>query len=134
MSRAIPPGYKTRNWPAGNEALRQRGSLTIWFDADMVWVPPQTGSLGRVLRYREGRIVHGLRLVGRQDLNTKIRAYRVTADPAGFTSFAESFASHAEKVGDPDNMEGWGDNSAPPQNPATSGARPSDTTETDRWA
>ena len=25
-----------------NEALRQRGSLTIWFDPDMVWQPPPT--------------------------------------------------------------------------------------------
>jgi len=26
------PTYKTRNWPAYNEALKRRGSLTIWFD------------------------------------------------------------------------------------------------------
>ncbi|MCL7466200.1 IS5/IS1182 family transposase, partial [Phaeovulum sp. NW3] len=31
MSRPIPPAYKTRNWPAYNEALKRRGSLTIWF-------------------------------------------------------------------------------------------------------
>ncbi len=35
MSRPIPPGYTTKNWPAYNEALKQRGSLTIWFDPDM---------------------------------------------------------------------------------------------------
>ncbi|MAU52163.1 MAG: IS5/IS1182 family transposase, partial [Roseovarius sp.] len=40
MSRPLPPSYKTRNWPAYNEALKQRASLTIWFDPDMVWVPP----------------------------------------------------------------------------------------------
>mgnify|MGYP005844577975 CR=1 FL=1 len=34
-------------------------------------------SLGRVLRYREGRIVHGLRLTGRQDKNSGARMYRV---------------------------------------------------------
>lgn len=32
MSRPIPPAYKTRNWPACNEALEPRGSLTAWFD------------------------------------------------------------------------------------------------------
>lgn len=35
--------YKTTNWLAYNEALRQRGSLTIWFDPDMEWIPPPTG-------------------------------------------------------------------------------------------
>ena len=35
-------------------------------------------SLGRVLKFREGRIVHGLRLTGRQDLQSKVRVYRVS--------------------------------------------------------
>ena len=47
MSRPIPQSYKTKNWPAYNEALKQRGSLMIWFDPDMVWVPPPTGKRGR---------------------------------------------------------------------------------------
>ena len=34
MSRPIPPSYKTKNWPACNEALKQRGSLMIWFDPE----------------------------------------------------------------------------------------------------
>jgi hypothetical protein len=29
MSRPISPSYKTKNWQAYNEALKQRGSLTI---------------------------------------------------------------------------------------------------------
>ncbi len=32
MSRPTRPTYKTRNWPAYNEGLKRRGSLTIWFD------------------------------------------------------------------------------------------------------
>ncbi|SDF46457.1 hypothetical protein SAMN04488567_0430 [Limimaricola pyoseonensis] len=32
--------YKTRNWADYNAALKKRGSLTIWFDPDMVWTPP----------------------------------------------------------------------------------------------
>lgn len=35
MSRPHPSSYKTKNWPAYNEALKQRGSLTIWSDPDM---------------------------------------------------------------------------------------------------
>lgn len=48
-------------------------------------------SLGRVLKFREGRIVHGLRLVGRADLNAGTRVYRVTRDEntglTGITGF-----------------------------------------------
>ncbi|MBN9887287.1 MULTISPECIES: IS5 family transposase [Salipiger] len=56
MSRPIPPSYKTKNRPAYNEALKQRGSLTIWFDPDMVWVPPATGKQGRQPRYSDAAI------------------------------------------------------------------------------
>ncbi len=49
MGRPFPPSYTTKNWPAHNEALKQRASLTIWFDPDMVWVPPPTGNRGRQL-------------------------------------------------------------------------------------
>lgn len=56
MSRPLPPGYKTKNWPAYNEALMQRGSLTIWFDPDMVWVPPATGKQGRQPQYSDAAI------------------------------------------------------------------------------
>ena len=40
MSRPTPPSYKTWNWPAYNEALKQHGSHTIWLNPEMVWVPP----------------------------------------------------------------------------------------------
>ncbi len=56
MSRPIPPSYKAKNWPAYNEALKQRGSLTIWFDPDMVWVPPPTGKRGRQPQYSDAAI------------------------------------------------------------------------------
>src|SRR6056297_1459423 len=56
MSGPIPPSYKTKNWPAYNEALKQRGSLTIWFDPDMLWVPPPTGKRGRQPRYSDAAI------------------------------------------------------------------------------
>jgi transposase len=53
MSRPIPPSYKTKNWPTYNEALKQRGSLTIWFDPEMIWVPPPTGKRGRQPEYSD---------------------------------------------------------------------------------
>lgn len=56
MSRFIPPSYTTKNWPAYNEALKQRGSLTIWFDPDMVWVPPPTGERGRQPQYSDAAL------------------------------------------------------------------------------
>jgi hypothetical protein len=56
MSRPKPPSYKTKNWPCYNEALKQRGSLTIWFDPDMVWVPLATGKRGRRPQYSDAAI------------------------------------------------------------------------------
>ena len=56
MSRPIPPTCKTRNWPAYNNALKHRGSLTIWFDPDMVWVPPPTGKRSRPPQYSDAAI------------------------------------------------------------------------------
>ena len=47
MSKPTPPAYKTRNWPAYNEALKHRGSLTIWFDPAMTWEAAPTGKRGR---------------------------------------------------------------------------------------
>ena len=47
MSRRIPPAYKTTNWPAYNEALKRRGSLTLWFDPEMIWEAAPSGKRGR---------------------------------------------------------------------------------------
>ncbi len=46
---------------------------------DLAGDPPARSakSLGRVLRYREGRIVNGLRLQGRRDRNSGARMFRV---------------------------------------------------------
>lgn len=56
MSRPTPPSYKTKNWPAYNDALKNRGSLTIWFDPEMVWRPPPTGKRGRQPDYSDAAI------------------------------------------------------------------------------
>lgn len=56
MSRPIPPTYKTRNWPAYNEALKRRGSLTIWFDPAMTWEAAPTGRRGGQPVYSDAAI------------------------------------------------------------------------------
>ena len=53
MSRHTPPTYKTRNWPAYNEALKRGGSLTIWFDPEMTWDAAPTGKCGRQQTYSD---------------------------------------------------------------------------------
>ena len=56
MSSWAPTNYKTTNWSAYNEALKQRGSLTIWFDPDMVWRPPPNGKRGRQQSFGDAAI------------------------------------------------------------------------------
>ena len=55
-SRPEPPSYKTKNWSDYNAALKKRGSLTIWFDPDMVWTPPPSGKRGRQQSYSDAAI------------------------------------------------------------------------------
>ena len=47
MSRPSTPTYKTLNWRAYSEALKRRGSLTIWFDPEMTWEAKPTGKPGQ---------------------------------------------------------------------------------------
>ena len=56
MSRPTPPTYKTANWPSYNEALKRRGSLTIWFDPEMNWEGAPTGERGRSQSYSNAAI------------------------------------------------------------------------------
>lgn len=56
MSKPIAPTYKTRNWPSYNEALKRRGSLTIWFDPAMTWDAVPTGKRGRQPDYSDAAI------------------------------------------------------------------------------
>ena len=61
-------------------------------------------SLGRVLKHREGRIVHGLRLTGRADSASGSRYYKVqTVDGGknGFNGYNGLVSSHTEKEPDP---------------------------------
>jgi hypothetical protein len=51
-----PPAYKTRNWPTYNEALKRRGSLTIWFNSAMTWEATTTGKRGRQPDYSDAAV------------------------------------------------------------------------------
>lgn len=70
MNSWAPTRYKTTNWSAYNSALRQRGSLTIWFDPEMTWAPLPNGRRGRqqsfsdaaIQTYRTLKILFGLPL------------------------------------------------------------------------
>jgi hypothetical protein len=48
--------YKTTNWHDYNLALKQRGSLSVWFDPDMVWEAAPTGKRGRQPIYTDAAI------------------------------------------------------------------------------
>ena len=56
MIRPTPPTYQTMNWPAYNEALKRRGSLTIWLDPEMTWDAAPTGRRGRQQTYSDAAI------------------------------------------------------------------------------
>ena len=56
MSSWAPTKYKTTNWSTYNEALKQRGSLSIWFDPETIWVPPPTGKRGRQPSFSDAAI------------------------------------------------------------------------------
>ena len=43
--------YKTLNWAEYNLSLKQRGSLSIWFDPEMAWEAVPSGRRGRKQAY-----------------------------------------------------------------------------------
>ncbi len=45
--------YRVTNWPEYNEALRQRGDVTVWFSEDAVsgWCAPRSGKRGGQRQY-----------------------------------------------------------------------------------
>jgi hypothetical protein len=56
MSSWTPTKYKTRNWADYNFSLKQRGSLSIWFDPQMVWEADASGRRGRQQTYSDAAI------------------------------------------------------------------------------
>ena len=56
MSKPIPPTFRTTNWHSYNAALRQRGSLSIWFDPGTRWLAEPTGKRGRQPTFTDAAI------------------------------------------------------------------------------
>jgi len=56
MSNWTPATYKTMNWSAYNHSLKRRGSLSIWFDAEMAWEAEPSGKRGRQQTYSDAAI------------------------------------------------------------------------------
>ncbi|WP_397541016.1 IS5 family transposase [Salipiger aestuarii] len=56
MSRWPPTKHKTKTWSSYNDGLKRRGSLSIWFDPEMVWVPPPNGKRGRQQQFSDAAI------------------------------------------------------------------------------
>ena len=56
MSSWIPTKYRTLNWAEYNLSLKQRGSLSIWFDPQMAWEAEASGLRGRQQTYSDAAI------------------------------------------------------------------------------
>ncbi len=56
MRNWTPTTYKTKNLSDYNRALKQRGSLSIWFDAEMAWEAKPSGHRGRQQTYSDAAI------------------------------------------------------------------------------
>jgi hypothetical protein len=56
MSKPTPPTYRPTNWRAYKAALKQRGSLQIWFDPETVWPALPSGKRGRSARFTDAAI------------------------------------------------------------------------------
>jgi len=51
-----PTKYKTTNWSSYNDSLKQRESLSIWFDPKLACVPPPSGKRGRQQSFSDAAI------------------------------------------------------------------------------
>jgi hypothetical protein len=56
MSKPTPPTYKATNWAAHNEALKRRGSVTIWFDPEMYGDARPSVKRGRLQKFSDAAI------------------------------------------------------------------------------
>jgi len=56
MSKPAPSTYRTSNWRSYNAALRQRGSLLVWFDPETEWLAVPRGRRGRPATFSDAAI------------------------------------------------------------------------------
>lgn len=51
-----PTKYKAKNYSSNTYSLMQHGSLSIWNDPKMVWMPPLSGERGRQQQFSDATI------------------------------------------------------------------------------
>ena len=56
MSKPASTRYRTLNWSSYNASLRERGSLTVWFDPGMTWHAAPSGKRGRQQTFSDAAI------------------------------------------------------------------------------
>lgn len=56
MSKPPRAKYRTTNWTKYNAALKRRGSLMVWLDADLQWQAPSSGRTGRPAVFSDAAI------------------------------------------------------------------------------
>ena len=56
MPKPATPKYRTTNWSEYSAALKQRGSLEVWFDPGMQWLSPASGRPCRPMRFSDSAI------------------------------------------------------------------------------
>ena len=56
MSKPALTRYRTLNWSSRNASLRERGSLSVWFDPDMDWHAAPSGKRGRQQTFSDAAI------------------------------------------------------------------------------
>jgi hypothetical protein len=73
--------YKVTNWADYNNALRNRGDITIWFTQDAVnnWRPARIGGRGRLVEYSD------------LDTLTGIWKYKYGKNPKGYFTYTKTF-------------------------------------------
>ncbi len=132
MSSWAPTKYKTTNWSAYNDALKRRGSLELWFDPEMVRVPPPGGKRGRQQRFSNAAIQACLTLkvlfgmvvigcaIGPSDNYDQVND-RLRAEPAASGRFGLGGAGLHHTMPSPEDPE-----CQPPVSRRTRAAEPSD--------
>ncbi|OTG90166.1 IS5/IS1182 family transposase, partial [Acinetobacter sp. ANC 3832] len=53
MNKPIPKIYRTTNWSSYNQALINRGNISIWFNPKTQWYAQSQGKKGRNQTYSD---------------------------------------------------------------------------------
>ena len=56
MKKLAPKIYRTTNWPSYNQALINRGNISIWFDPSTQWYAQPQRKHGRNQTYSDAAI------------------------------------------------------------------------------